>query len=89
MNLVFAGVDGKVTQAIDLTGLVTSPDLSRDPTAPGVLMLNARKADGGLSTQWYRLSRDTLELEVFREGLSLFQVDNRISPDGKLLAYTK
>ncbi len=80
---------GEVTQEIDLTGLNNFAEMTPDPSDSGVLLLKARKTDGGFSAQLYRISRDTGKIETVREGLSLFQVGIHFSPDGRWMAYAK
>lgn len=78
---------GRVEKSIPLKGLNNFNGLFTTQSEPNTLYLKARKATGGFSFNIYRISLASSTIKGWRKGISLFEMDHKMSPDGTKMLY--
>lgn len=78
---------GRIEQSIPLKGLNNFNGLFSSHNEPNTLYIKARKATGGFSFSIYKVSLINGTIKRWRKGVSIFEMDHRISPDGTKLLY--
>ncbi|MBN1897315.1 MAG: PD40 domain-containing protein [Spirochaetes bacterium] len=89
-SIVLMDRQGNVKDEILLEGLSNLKALIPHPTQPGILIIAAREAKGtSFKFNLYLLSRKNLKYAPWKIDRSFFEFDYSLSPDGKLLVYSR
>ncbi len=89
LSLIIMNTDGVVVKEIDLTGFYSFTDLIFHPTDPDTLILRASSTSTPFIVNLYKISRVSGSIEVWKADFWYLIFFCDISPNGKLMTYSK